>query len=65
MMTAREALEDVVRFAEKRATVREIQSSPSRSPRSEDASAGREYVALANRLAGVAISSAECGRSVL
>ena len=45
-------------------TFREIYSSPVRSPTSAEASAGRE-LAGENRLAGVAIESAWCGRSVL
>jgi hypothetical protein len=47
------------------ATVREIQSSPSRSPSRQVASAGRAKAEAAKRLAGVAMSRAECGRWVL
>jgi len=45
--------------------LREIQSSPERSPSSAEASAARPCPPAENRLAGEAISSAECGRSVL
>jgi hypothetical protein len=47
------------------ATRREIQSSPDRSPRSAEASAGRPGWVAVNRLSGVTMPSAQCGRSVL
>src|SRR5918995_921763 len=47
------------------ATRRETQPSPERSPSRAEVSAGRPVSAVVNRLAGVAMPSAEWGRWVL